>query len=314
MNVLTGLKQVIHIHLKIERDLYDKKAVFTMFPVFCLMLLTGTGVKAEETITLTTYYPAPYGEYDSLSVGSDYTASTTDGTLTVEGRIGIGTASPNAKLEIVPDTAIVPGMFYEAIRLSHGTGTAINFPDLNMLLGSCSVGPIGLYWYDTSTATVLMLLNRTTLIRNGNMQVTGTLTKTAGSFLIDHPLDPENKILRHSFVESPDMKNIYDGTITLDKNGEAVVILPDYFEALNKDFRYQLTAMGAPAPSLHIKDGVKNNSFTIAGGRPNQQISWQITGTRCDRYAVKNPIIVEEVKGEGNDYKKGEFLYNEKSS
>ncbi|MDD5504080.1 MAG: tail fiber domain-containing protein [Candidatus Omnitrophica bacterium] len=77
-----------------------KKFVFTIFPVLCLMLLTGAGVKAEETITLTTYYPAPYGEYDSLSVGSGYTASTTDGTLTVEGSVGIKTEAPNAPLVV----------------------------------------------------------------------------------------------------------------------------------------------------------------------------------------------------------------------
>ena len=57
--------------------------------------------------------------------------------------------------------------------------------------------------------------------------------------MIDHPLDPANKYLYHSFVESPDMKNIYDGVITTDANGDATVVMPDYFEALNKDFRYQ---------------------------------------------------------------------------
>ena len=67
--------------------------------------------------------------------------------------------------------------------------------------------------------------------------MTGTIGKGAGSFVIDHPLDPRNKLLYHSFLESPDVKNIYDGVATLDKNGEAVIKLPRYFEALNKDFR-----------------------------------------------------------------------------
>jgi hypothetical protein len=44
-------------------------------------------------------------------------------------------------------------------------------------------------------------------------------------FRIDHPLDPANKYLNHSAVESPDMKNIYDGVVTLDADGEAVVEL-----------------------------------------------------------------------------------------
>jgi len=42
------------------------------------------------------------------------------------------------------------------------------------------------------------------------------------------------------------MKNIYDGVTVLDENGEAEITLPDWFSALNKDFSYQLTAIGAP--------------------------------------------------------------------
>ncbi|MBV8899851.1 MAG: hypothetical protein JOY92_07040, partial [Verrucomicrobia bacterium] len=76
----------------------------------------------------------------------------------------------------------------------------------------------------------------------GNVSVTGTLTSGVKDFKIDHPMDPANKYLYHTSVESPDMMNIYNGTVTLDQNGEATVRLPDYFEALNRDFRYQLTA------------------------------------------------------------------------
>ncbi len=48
------------------------------------------------------------------------------------------------------------------------------------------------------------------------------------------------------------MLNVYNGNTLLDINGESVVELPDWFEALNMDYRYQLTAIGAPGPkSLH---------------------------------------------------------------
>jgi len=40
---------------------------------------------------------------------------------------------------------------------------------------------------------------------SGNVQITGTISKGGGSFKIDHPLDPENKYLYHSFIESPDI-------------------------------------------------------------------------------------------------------------
>lgn len=130
---------------------------------------------------------------------------------------------------------------------------------------------------------------------SGKVHVAGTLTKSGGAFKIDHPLDPANKYLYHSFVESPDMKNIYDGVVTLDANGKATVQLPDWFEALNEDFRYQLTCIGGYAP-VYIAEEVKNNQFKIAGGSTGLKVSWQVTGIRHDPYAEANRIVVEEPK------------------
>lgn len=129
----------------------------------------------------------------------------------------------------------------------------------------------------------------------GNVRVNGTLTKNAGSFKIDHPLDPDNKYLSHSFVESPDMMNVYNGNAVLGADGTAVIKLPAYFEVLNRDMRYQLTAMGAPA-QLYVKEEVKGNRFVIAGDRPGTKVSWQVTGIRQDTYAREHPIVVEEDK------------------
>jgi hypothetical protein len=142
----------------------------------------------------------------------------------------------------------------------------------------------------------------------GNVEVTGNLSKGGGSFKIDHPLDPENKYLYHSFVESPDMKNIYDGVVKLDANGEAVVELPEWFQALNRDYRYLLTAIGAPAPTLFIAEEVRNNRFKIAGGFPGLKVSWQVTGIRQDAFANKNRIQIEEEKTERE---RGTFLHPE---
>jgi hypothetical protein len=130
----------------------------------------------------------------------------------------------------------------------------------------------------------------------GNVTVTGTLTKGAGAFKIDHPLDPRNRYLYHSFVESPDMKNIYDGVAMLDARGEAWIVLPEWFEALNRDFRYQLTAIGAPGPRLHVARKVHSSRFKIAGGEPGMEVSWQLTGIRQDPTANAHRIPVEEPK------------------
>jgi len=131
---------------------------------------------------------------------------------------------------------------------------------------------------------------------SGNVHVTGTLSKGAGSFKIDHPLEPETKYLYHSFVESPDMMNVYNGNVVLDASGAARVEMPDWFEAVNRDFRYQLTAIGAPGPNLYIAEKVSGNQFRIAGGEPGMEVSWMVTGIRHDAFAEKNRIPVEEDK------------------
>jgi hypothetical protein len=143
---------------------------------------------------------------------------------------------------------------------------------------------------------------------DGRVYISGPLEKPGGS---DHPLDPANKYLSHSFVESPDMKNVYDGVVVLDDKGEAEIELPDWFGALNKDFSYQLTAIGAPEPNLYISeeisDGVtnysnsrsnscsssdKNSRFKVAGGTLGMKVSWQVTGIRKDPWANANRIKV----------------------
>ncbi len=131
----------------------------------------------------------------------------------------------------------------------------------------------------------------------GDVEVTGNLSKGGGSFKIDHPLDPENKYLYHSFVESPDMMNIYNGNLITDGGGQAVVNLPDYFEALNKDFRYQLTVIGTFAQAI-VAEEIKGNRFTIKTNAPNVKVSWQVTGIRRDAYADAHRVKVEEDKPE----------------
>lgn len=130
----------------------------------------------------------------------------------------------------------------------------------------------------------------------GDVSVAGTLTKSAGGFRIDHPLDPANRFLTHSFVESPDMLNLYSGVATLDGDGAAWVDLPDWFEAINGDIRYQLTPIGGPSPDLHIAAEVSKNRFRMAGGRPGAKVSWQLSGIRRDAYAQAHRIRVEEAK------------------
>lgn len=142
---------------------------------------------------------------------------------------------------------------------------------------------------------------------NGDVDVTGMLTKGGGSFRIDHPLDPANRYLSHSFVESPDMMNVYNGNITTNAQGLAVVELPDWFEALNKDFRYQLTAIGTFAQAT-IAEKIAGNRFAIRTSAPNVEVSWQITGIRRDAWAEQHRIPVDEEKPAAE---RGHYLHPE---
>jgi len=218
------------------------------------------------------------GDYDAIAVyGSSHPAdgygiggAFGGGSMGVQGAVG-------AEGTVITDV-------YMGVFGSVSGGSGSNWGVVGSASGSGS--NIGVYGVaDSATANYAGVFY-------GNVKVYGTLSKGGGSFIIDHPLDPENKYLYHSFVESPDMMNVYNGNVLLDANGEAVIQLPDYFEALNRDFRYQLTCIGGFAP-VYISQKISGNQFTIAGGQPGMEVSWQVTGIRHDKFAEGNRIQVE---------------------
>lgn len=153
--------------------------------------------------------------------------------------------------------------------------------------------------YTTNAANPLSVDGNSDFVGNvtitGDLNVTGNIAKGGGTFKIDHPLDPKNKYLVHSFVESPEMMNIYSGNAKTDANGYVTVTLPSYFEAANKDFRYQLTTIGSFAQAI-VKEKVTGNKFVIQTSTPNVEVSWQITAVRADKYANENRILPEKEK------------------
>jgi len=155
------------------------------------------------------------------------------------------------------------------------------------------------------TNQILPIAPATTVTINGNLNVVGNLTKGGGNFKIDHPLDPYNKYLIHSFVESPDRTNIYSGNIITDASGLGIVTLPAYFEAANNDFRYQLTVIGADARAF-VATEIDRNSFTIQTNVGNVKVSWQVTSTRTDAFAKSNQYEPEQEK---ELEMKGKLLY-----
>ncbi len=141
----------------------------------------------------------------------------------------------------------------------------------------------------------------------GNVTVSGNLSKAGGSFVIDHPADPAHKYLYHSFVESPDMMNVYNGNTVTDSSGAATVTLPDWFETLNRDFRYQLTTIGQLCQAT-IAAEINHNTFAIKTDKPNVKVSWQVTGIRQDAWANAHRIPLEVEKAPADQ---GHYLHPE---
>jgi len=181
----------------------------------------------------------------------------------------------------------------------------------NGVIGSSGIaGGVGVGAYNSSTGDALFAENQSggfAAFFLGDVDVDGNFSKAGGSFKIDHPFDPANKYLYHSFVESPDMMNIYNGNVILDGNGEAFVPLPEWFQELNRDFRYQLTCLDGFAP-IYVAQRVQGNRFKIAGGKPGMEVSWQVTGVRQDAWANAHRIPVEQLKPEKE---RGSYLHPE---
>ncbi|MCP9770291.1 hypothetical protein EGI22_20490 [Lacihabitans sp. LS3-19] len=207
-------------------------------------------------------------------------------------KIGIGTEAPIRNLHLVGSAIMVQEQPLENIVIGTVDSVDAKFAVFSKNFGN------GVIIDAPSTPGGYGLLVK------GSAHIAGNLSKAGGTFKIDHPQDPLNKTLSHAFVESPQMLNIYSGNCITDTNAEAIVKLPDYFEALNQDFRYQLTVIGSFTQAIVWKK-VENNAFTIKTEQPQTEVSWQITGIRKDRWALENPIVVEQIK---SNSEKGKWI------
>lgn len=141
----------------------------------------------------------------------------------------------------------------------------------------------------------------------GNFSGTG-----AKAFKIDHPLDPENYYLKHYCTEGQEPLNVYSGNVTTDRSGYATVQLPDYFEAVNTNVRYQLTVVEDAESEdfvlVKVIQKVKNNQFRIKTSVPNVEVSWRVEAKRNDPYMQAHPAkdVVEK-----SENRKGKYLHPE---
>lgn len=126
----------------------------------------------------------------------------------------------------------------------------------------------------------------------GNASVSGALSKGSGTFLIDHPLDPFNKNLRHGFVESTEYVNIYrgmvdlvDGSMTVDIDA-AFGMTDGTFEALNADVMVSSLQNQYGPERVWVEAPADSGKFTIICEDPESTatIAWMVTGRRNDAF------------------------------
>jgi hypothetical protein len=268
----------------------------------------GSGFSMSNRLIIdntSTQYPLIYGEFDNDSVkingnlaaitlraeettaSSDYPAIF--GKHAVTDNWGVGVKGESRWRAIEGDASTASGTGTGLYGYATGDGSGNRYGVYGTASGTGTGTRYGVYGYaaggDAAWAGYF----------NGNVYA-ANLKRSADETIIDHPLDPENKYLSHSSISSDQRLNVYNGNAIVGKNGKAVVELPDWFESYNKDFKYQLTAIGAPGPNLYISKKINNNKFEISGGTENMEVSWQITGVRNDKFAQKNSFSVESEK------------------
>jgi hypothetical protein len=268
----------------------------------------ATSVFLTGTITNATALGANAEVDGSNSMVLGSIAGVNGGTSNV--KVGIGTTAPGSALEVslTNSGGLGPSLTLTNGGIGPNTGSSLDFNTFPPVYGA-KYNPTArilatddghfssnlIFSSNTPDSQNSGLRTNMTISSTGNVAISGTLSKGAGTFKIDHPLDPANKYLYHSFVESPDMMNVYNGNIVTNQRGIATVILPDYFEALNRDFRYQLTVIGQFAQAIVAKE-INRNRFMIKTSKPGVKVSWQVTGVRHDAYAEAHRIQVEEEK------------------
>lgn len=239
------------------------------------------------------------------------------------GLIGVGnnitTANTPAVGSGVAGTGNTVGVYGKGVQGADGigvVGAGNNLPTYTIPASGAGVAGtgvnIGVYGHATGVAGFGVYSSGDShtegdVTVSGNHHVGGNTTVGGTkSFMIDDPRDPANKYLKHFSVESNEILNIYRGIATFDASGEAVVQLPDYYDAINKNASYQLTPIGSAMPNLYIASEVNNGTFVIAGGVSAKKVSWTLTAERNDPYISSNPELRNNVVDKG-DYR-GRYL------
>jgi hypothetical protein len=146
---------------------------------------------------------------------------------------------------------------------------------------------------------------------DGDVSITGTLYGGKGSTVVDHPLDPANKLLCHNLVESPENLLIYRGRTQLNAAGEATVEMPRYFEALTKEEEASIHLTPVGRPFLTGADWNSGFKSFMVYGDPGREVFWEVLVSRDDPVIHQLAQEVEQDKGPDKICDRGVLLYPE---
>lgn len=244
----------------------------------------------------------------ALSAGTNAQYIQGDGTVQAKTGLPISTATQTALNAKANNSGAA---FTTGISINSGnpgTGqTMINFgwsgrqPSYKMFLGSGEQFIMDLY--DGITGNYVR--GAFQVDRSGNTAFYGSISKAGGTFLIDHPLDPENKDLAHAFVEAPENLNVYRGEARL-SNGRATVNIDEFFlmspgtfTALNADLTVSSLQNQDSFSRLRPSSDLVNGSFEIICEDENSTdlVSWTVTGRRKDAYVLHSDPNCERGTG-----------------
>lgn len=138
----------------------------------------------------------------------------------------------------------------------------------------------------------------------------GEIVGSSKSFMIDHPIDPANKFLKHFSIESDEALLIYRGQAELDEQGRAIVQLKDYQNAIIKNVTYNLTAIGSPTVFYIERELDDQGQFIIAGNKLGAKVNWTIYAQRDDAYFTTYPSK-QIIEIEKPDEYKGMYIHPE---
>jgi hypothetical protein len=231
-------------------------------------------------------------------------------TINKDGKVGIGTNSTNYALEVVNNdtTGAVDGM---RLKSTHTNGFAtinmINSAGASASMGVLANANLGRFYIYYASAERFTIQTNGSISMPGSVSV-GTLSKSSGTFKIDHPLKPDTHHLVHSFIEAPKADLNYRGVVNLIA-GRAVVnidavagMTEGTFVALCRDVQCFTSNESNWTP---VRGKVSGNLLTIEAQDPEatSTVSWLVIGERKDKHMMETDwtddegrVIVEPLK------------------